>query len=193
MKTELQKRLWRRQYRQRNITKIKAYDKEYQRIRQIEHKERLAKQHHEYYLKHKSHLNELNREYRVSHKAERKLAYIARCRLDVKFRVLTYLRSRLNKVLKHNIKSKTTSQLIGCSMETLKAHLEKQFKPGMCWSNHGTGFNGKGMQQWHIDHIIPCCKFDLSNPKEQRKCFHYTNLQPLWAKENLQKARRKYR
>jgi len=57
----------------------------------------------------------------------------------------------------------------------------------MSWDNYGTGYNGKGMEQWHIDHIIPCASFDLSKPSEQKKCFHYTNLQPLWAKDNLRK------
>ena len=42
--------------------------------------------------------------------------------------------------------------------------------------------------EWHVDHIIPCCKFDMKNPEDQKKCFHYTNLQPLWATENLRKS-----
>jgi len=60
--------------------------------------------------------------------------------------------------------------------------------PGMTWDNHGTGKNGKGMKEWHIDHIIPCCKFNLSKDEEQRKCFHYSNLQPLWASDNMKKG-----
>jgi len=43
---------------------------------------------------------------------------------------------------------------------------------------------------WHVDHIKPCCQFDLSKPEEQAKCFHYTNLQPLWAEENLTKGKK---
>jgi len=57
----------------------------------------------------------------------------------------------------------------------------KQFKPGMTWDNYG--YYG-----WHIDHKVPCSNFDLSKPEEQYKCFHYTNLQPLWAEENLIKG-----
>jgi hypothetical protein len=68
---------------------------------------------------------------------------------------------------------------IGCALAELSAHLEKQFKNGMTWQNYG---------QWHIDHIIPCAKFDLTDSEQQRKCFHFSNLQPLWAIENIVKS-----
>jgi hypothetical protein len=48
----------------------------------------------------------------------------------------------------------------------------------MTWNNHG---------KWHIDHIIPCCAFDLADPEQRKRCFHYTNLQPLWAQQNFRK------
>ena len=63
-------------------------------------------------------------------------------------------------------------------MLDLKLHLENQFVDGMNWNNYGK--NG-----WHIDHIKPCASFDLTDPKQQKICFHYTNLQPLWAIDNL--------
>ena len=97
---------------------------------------------------------------------------------NINFKILCNLRSRISNALKRNNKSKTTMKLIGCSVKQLKQHLEKQFKVGMTWNNYG---------KWHVDHIRPCASFDLSKPKEQYKCFHYTNLQPLWAKENLEK------
>lgn len=71
-------------------------------------------------------------------------------------------------------------EFIGCSMTQLKSHLSSQFKDGMSWDNYGR----KG---WHIDHIIPCYSFDLIDPNEQKKCFHYTNLQPLWWLDNCRK------
>jgi hypothetical protein len=70
--------------------------------------------------------------------------------------------------------------ILGCSAQELAAHIEKQWKPGMTWENHG--FNG-----WHIDHIIPAKAFDLTDPEQVKRFAHYTNVQPLWAKENMQK------
>lgn len=72
-------------------------------------------------------------------------------------------------------------ELLGCTIEELRTHLEAQFQEGMTWDNYGR-------DGWHIDHIKPCSSFDLLKEAEQRECFHYTNLQPLWAKDNLSKG-----
>jgi hypothetical protein len=106
---------------------------------------------------------------------------------NINFKLKHYLRTRLNATLNGKNKSKRTLELLGCSIDFLRKHLESQFKLGMTWNNHGRGDNGKGMQEWQIDHIIPCAIFDLSDPKQQEQCFHYTNLQPLWADENRAK------
>ncbi len=95
--------------------------------------------------------------------------------IDISFKLSQYLRNRIYYALKGNIKSKHTIELLGCSIEQLKSHLEKKFTKGMSWNNYG---------KWHVDHIKPCASFDLSKASEQRKCFHYNNLQPLWAIEN---------
>jgi hypothetical protein len=73
----------------------------------------------------------------------------------------------------------STADLIGCTWEEFVSYIEKQFKPGMAWENHG---------EWHIDHIKPCALFDLSKPEEQKACFHFTNVQPLWAVDNMKKG-----
>jgi hypothetical protein len=65
-------------------------------------------------------------------------------------------------------------------------HLESQFKEGMSWSNYGKQKDNR-LDSWEIDHIIPISTFDLTDEDQQRKCWHYTNLQPLWAIDNLQK------
>jgi hypothetical protein len=81
--------------------------------------------------------------------------------------------------LKGRYKSKSTIELLGCSVEEVWNHLESKFKAGMTKENHGL---------WHIDHHRPCASFDLADPKQQAKCFHYTNLKPLWATDNLKKG-----
>ncbi len=106
---------------------------------------------------------------------------------NINFRLASSLRGRIWFVLKRNKKSALTVELLGCSIEFLRSYLEQRFTYGMSWDNYGTGKNGKGMKEWHIDHIKPCASFNLSNPEEQHKCFHYTNLQPLWATENFKK------
>ena len=90
------------------------------------------------------------------------------------------LRNRLSSLLRQKgiNKSAGAYRLVGCSLAELKAHLERQFTGGMNWSNYG---------EWHIDHIRPCASFDLTQEGQQKICFHWTNLQPLWAEENLQK------
>jgi hypothetical protein len=105
-----------------------------------------------------------------------------RLKTDSNFKMKHVLGVRIRKVLKGIIKkSESTQILVGCTIEELWIHLEKQFKPGMTKENHG---------KWHVDHIKPCSSFDLTKASEQRECFHYTNLQPLWASENLSKGNR---
>jgi hypothetical protein len=97
---------------------------------------------------------------------------------DLEFRLMWNLRSRLIHAIKNNSKAQKTIDLIGCSIDELKAYLSNMFVDGMSWENYG---------QWHIDHIKPCASFDLTKEEEQKICFHYTNLQPLWAKDNILK------
>ncbi len=98
---------------------------------------------------------------------------------DIKFKLLGNLRMRLYMALKGRIKLASAITLLGCSINYLMDYIESQFDDEMSWTNYGT---------WHIDHIEPCSNFDLSNEEEQRKCFNYSNLQPLWAMDNLRKS-----
>jgi hypothetical protein len=76
-------------------------------------------------------------------------------------------------------KSGKTYELTGCTIAELCRHIESKFVGGMSWSNR---------HLWQIDHIHPCSKFDLTDPVQQKKCFHWTNLQPLWAVDNIRKG-----
>lgn len=102
-------------------------------------------------------------------------------KLDVSFKIKCNLRKRLSFLLKKSISEKTeqTMSCVGCSIDELKLHLSKSFRSGMSFDNYG---------EWHIDHIVPCSYFDFSVPEDVSRCFHYTNLQPLWATENREKS-----
>lgn len=106
----------------------------------------------------------------------------ARYNDDPTFRLGLLLRTRLWKALKGIAKSASTMELLGCPVEFLRLRLELMFHDGMSWENMG---------EWHVDHIIPCADFDLSDPAQQRKCFHWSNMQPLWGQKNLSKGARR--
>lgn len=101
--------------------------------------------------------------------------------IDPNFKLACTLRTRILSALKSKSakKASSTFELTGCTVEYLRNHLESLFTDGMTWENHG---------EWHIDHIRPCVSFDLTDPVQQHECFHYSNLQPLWAHENLSKG-----
>ena len=107
---------------------------------------------------------------------------------NLNYKIAKVLRGRVSDAIKRALgpngkKCDHTMALIGCSVEEVIAHLERQFQPGMTWDNRGN----KGVA-WVIDHIRPCASFDLSDPDQQRQCFHWTNLQPLWWWKNLEKG-----
>lgn len=103
---------------------------------------------------------------------------------DLNHKIRKNLSTRIYQVLKGKIKSQCTLDLLGCDLEFLKQHLQSQFKDGMTWEN-------QGRFGWHIDHYIPCSYFDLSDPEQQKICFNWRNLQPLWREENCYKKRDK--
>ena len=122
-----------------------------------------------------------NKRYQKKHRKKLTQKYLDRRKNDPNFKLLTILRGRIKDVLRGHSKSDSTINVLGCTIEELWQHLEKQFQPNMTKENHG---------EWHVDHIIPCTSFDLTDPKQQVKCFHYTNLQPLWALDNLKKGQK---
>jgi len=167
----------------------RAYLKEYR----AKNRERLAEQKRRYYLANKERIKlykEQNRE-RISraaqryHRAnldkhrERKLAYQRRYRSGRTQRLAHNLRTRLSKFIRRNSGRASTEELLGCSFEDFSAFLERQFTGKMTWENYGIG--------WHVDHIIPIAAFDLTDPEQVARCFHFSNLRPLGARANLRK------
>ncbi len=93
------------------------------------------------------------------------------------------LRDVLQKRIHSNLKLKKlnrTLEYVGCNIEFLMEYLSNRFLPEMSWRNHGT--------IWEIDHIKPCASFDLTNLEQQKECFHYTNLQPLFKTSDIAKS-----
>lgn len=170
-----------KQHHQNNKEYYKYYNKQYYQ----DNKNYLARQYKQYQHNNKERITLHRTKYRQNNKE-----YFIQCcrnytknqyKNNIKFRITKSLRARLNIALKsQNIeKINHTFTLIGCSINELKQYIESKFANGMTWQNYG---------KWHIDHIMPCVSFKLEDPIEQNKCFHYTNLQPLWAEENMAKG-----
>ena len=151
-----------RQYRQENKENIRKYRKKYDQ----ENKEKIKEQQKQY--------RESNKEKRNSHVRQRR-------KEDPMFKLICHIRSLIGNSIKKQgyTKNSKTFEILGCSYEEFKLHIEKQFKNGMSWNNAG---------EWHYDHIYP---ISLAKTQEEIiKLNHYTNFQPLWAKENISKGNR---
>lgn len=123
----------------------------------------------EYYIKNKARVLRLNCR-----------RHLARQKSDSNYLFLVRARTRICRALRGNHKHAGTVALLGASIQATRAHIESQFKPGMTWDNWG---------EWHVDHKKPCNTFDLSDPEQQRACFSYTNLRPLWKLDNLRRPK----
>lgn len=145
----------------------------------------------EHYLKHKENKIEKSKLYYRHNKEKKKLYDKNRLKVileqrklryatDLNYKLICNLRSRLHVALKRNKKQKSSLSLLGCTLNDFKIYFEKLFIENMSWDKVLSG-------EIHIDHIIPCCSFDFTSLEDQQKCFHYTNLQPLWAKDNREK------
>jgi hypothetical protein len=128
-----------------------------------------------------------NREYCINHKKEKRLydrAYSSRkMATDSVYKLRHNIRARFRMAIKHGAKSGSSIGDLGCNIQELKLYIESKFQPGMTWNNWS-------LKGWHIDHVKPLSSFDLSDRKQFLQAVHYTNLQPLWAKDNLSKGSR---
>lgn len=100
---------------------------------------------------------------------------------NISQKIALRFKQRLWRLLKGKKVKFKIEELIGCTKEYLVKYLENKFEKGMTWNNHG---------EWHIDHIKSCISFNLEDDNELKKCFNYTNLRPLWAIDNLKRAKK---
>jgi transcription-repair coupling factor (superfamily II helicase) len=167
-------------YKQYNF-KRKDKQKEYNKNNYINNKEEINKRNNEYYLKNKEEIKKKHKKWRLNNKDKVRKQKKEKRKTNPTYRLINNLRRRILFALKSNSKSSNTMALLGTNnLEFIWKHLESTFKQGMTKENHG--------KIWHIDHIIPCSSFDMSDSEQQRKCFHYTNLQALFVHENLSKG-----
>lgn len=102
-----------------------------------------------------------------------------RRKTDKQFALRLAVRERIKRYMKQHRAQGSVTSALGCSWSELMRHLESKFQPGMSWENRA---------DWHIDHIRPLSSFDLTDPAQFAQAAHYTNLQPLWALDNLRKS-----
>ena len=147
-----------------------------------EHKRRCR----EHYLKNKVQRIEKQKIYEKNHRKEIQASRTERRKTNLQFRLSTTLRSRIVSAVRGNLKGKRKAgsavRDLGCTVSELKLYLEERFQEGMSWDNWA--FRG-----WHIDHDIPLAFFDLTNRQQFLQAVHYTNLQPMWWKENMEKRK----
>ncbi len=128
-------------------------------------KDKIAKQNKNWSLKNQEHRKSYKRQYQEKVK-ERK-------RNDPEFRFLVVMRSRICTALKGFHKNSKTKEFLGAPVAEVRRHIESLWTTDMSWENYG-------LKGWTIDHKIPCTSFSLEDPEEQKRCFHFSNLRPLW-------------
>jgi hypothetical protein len=136
-----------------------------------------------YRTKHIKKRRAYNRRYYYSHRKQQLRAQRLRRANNVCYKLKCNLRCALWYILfrRSAKKYKSAVRHLGCSIEELKTYIESKWQPGMNWTNYG-------LHGWHIDHIRPLSSFDVTKKSEQTRAIHYTNLQPLWAIDNLHKS-----
>ena len=159
--------IYQKEYKLKNKEKIAELNKSYSE----RNKEKIANYKRQHYLENKEKIEKYRNDWRNN-----------KVKIDSLFKLTNNTRTLIKQSFRRNGYSKNskTYQILGCTFEEFKEHLQNKFTEGMSWDKVG--------KYIHIDHIRPCSSFDLKNAEEQQKCFHYTNLQPLWATENLKKG-----
>lgn len=165
--------------------KNKEKYKESGKVYRLKNKEAKARTDKEYYLKNKEKISKYKKQWALKNSEELKVykrnwAY-NKSKTNIQYKLSNIIRSRLRSALRcANIKNTSYKHIkyLGCSIEQLKKHIESQFDNTMSWENYTK-------DTWHIDHILPLSKFDLSKEEDLKIVCHYLNLRPLSATENF--------
>jgi len=165
--------------------KNKELRKEEKKIYYKENKVTILEEKKIYYIKHKKEINARHNEWQRKNKDDISKKRKLRMHSDLNFKLGNSLRNRLCCAINNNQKVGSAVKDLGCSIDFLKKHLESLFLEGMSWDNWGQ--YKKSYKTWHIDHITPLSFFNLEDALQFLIANHWTNLQPLWAIDNLSK------
>jgi len=183
-----------RKYRENNKSNVKAsrikywnknkkniLNKRHEKQKNLSEQEqtRIKEKSRAYYITNRDKILANTRKYQKKNKDKIRKRRKVRYNNDINYKISLNLRNRLNIAIKNGYKAGSAVTNLGVSIDELKLYLEKQFRPGMTWQNHG---------KWHIDHIKPLSSFDLADKTQFLMACHYSNLQPMWAKDNLKKG-----
>lgn len=172
-----------KEWQQNNKERVLETARKYIELNREQRREYIRK-----YLKENPHkrkqTQETTRKWNLKNREKIKRQVNERYHTDIQHKLGTNLRNRLYNAIKRNKVDKHahTLELLGCDLQTLKHYIELQFVEGMSWENYN-------YKTWHIDHIKPVNIFDLTDTEQQKQCFHYTNLRPLWAAANLKRPK----
>lgn len=165
-----------RQHKERRKRYFKAY--------KLRNAEKMKEYHRKYTIEHKEHILAYGKEWREANRAHRREAKKQRLKQDVQFKLRETLRTRLyiaTKRRRARYQGGSIAVHLGCSIAEFKVYIERLFTDGMNWNNRS---------EWHLDHIKPLADFDLTNQDDLKIVCHFTNLRPLWARDNLTKGRK---
>ena len=164
-------------YYRKNKDKVKVQQKSWMSL----NKEKKKLQSKSYYVLNKDKIKIQIKAYKEANKDKINSYIKNKKKTDIQYRLSCNLRVRLNSAINRNFKAGSAVRDLGCSISELKSYLESKFSSGMTWDNWA-------LDGWHIDHIKPLSSFDLTNRQQLLEACHYTNLQPLWATDNLIKS-----
>ena len=189
-----ERRIYAREWRKRNPEKVRASERRYleknpEKRRQIvrayieRNRETISAKRAAHSLANREHRSVMNKQWREANRDRINAERRERRKKNRQFMIREALASRIVAAVRaqKTVKCAKTAELVGCTHAFFITHIESLFLPGMSWANRSA---------WHVDHKRPCAAFDLTDPTEQRRCFHFTNLRPMWAKDNQRKGAR---